>query len=86
MVPAYVALQVITIVSTKGAWRLIYAIPVVPMTVIFAWTLFAYLQQSNIWPLVLFFTLPLALMYLALVGAVFLLIKNTARWNRSNRS
>jgi hypothetical protein len=63
-VPAYLVLQLIALWRWPGAWRLAAAIPAVPMAGVLVYTHMAYRAGSNLFPLVLLFTAPFALIYL----------------------
>lgn len=69
-IPAYLVLQVILLWRLRDGWRKAVAVPVVPMLAVIAYTIFAYLDGSNIFPLVLIFTAPFALVYLLVILGV----------------
>lgn len=70
--PGYLALQYLALRRFRGAWWLFAAVPLLPMGPILAVTVFAFLGNAGLWPLVVIFTAPLALAYLALLfGARF---------------
>ncbi len=62
--PVYLVLQVVLLRRYRGAWRLAVAVPAVPMTGVLIYTVYAYQAGSNLFPLVLIFTSPVALLYL----------------------
>lgn len=67
---AYLVLQVVALRRFRGAWRVAALAPLVPMAVVLLYTVSAYRAGSNLFPLVLIFTSPVALLYL--VGLVAL--------------
>lgn len=69
-IPGYFILQIVLLWRLRGGWRKAVAVPVVPMLAVIAYTIFAYLDGSNIFPLVLIFTAPLALIYLLVIVGV----------------
>lgn len=75
--PGYLVLQALALWRLRGGWRLAAAIPAVPMALVLAYTVVAYRAGSNLFPLVLIFTSPLALLYLLIVLFV--------RWKRQAR-
>ena len=72
-VPAYFLLQVALARGTSGWKRKAILAPAVIMVPILAYTVLAFAAQSNLWPLLLIFTAPLALVYLVFLSAVLLL-------------
>jgi hypothetical protein len=65
--PGYLVLQALALWRLRGGWRLAAAIPAVPMALVLAYTVVAFRAGSNLSPLVLIFTIPLALLYLLIV-------------------
>lgn len=65
--PGYLVAQVLALWRLRGGWRLAAAIPTVPMALVLGYTFVAYRAGSNLFPLVLIFTSPLALAYLVVV-------------------
>jgi hypothetical protein len=63
-VPVYLALQVWLPWRFAGGWRKAALAPLWPMGAVLAWTLFAFIDGSNLFPLVLIFTAPFAALYL----------------------
>jgi hypothetical protein len=63
-VPAYPALQIIALKRLKGGWWYAAAAPLLAMVPIAAFTVFAFMQQSNLWPLLLILASPIASLYL----------------------
>jgi hypothetical protein len=73
-VPGYFVLQAVLLLRWRGPWRQAAALPLLGMVPLLAYTLFALLAGSNLWPLMLIFLTPLALLYL--------LVLVVARWLR----
>ena len=67
-VPAYIILQFVVIWRSSGPSRWVAALPLVVMVPIFVLTGVAYAQESNLWPLLLLFASPVALLYVVVVG------------------
>jgi hypothetical protein len=63
-VPAYPALQIMALRRLNGAWWYAAAAPLLAMVPIAAVTVIAFLQQSNLWPLLLILASPVASLYL----------------------
>lgn len=74
-IPGYVVMQGMTLYRWSGGWRLVAAVPAVPMAAVLVHTMIAYRAGSNLFPLVLIFTAPMALLYLA----VLLMIRRARR-------
>jgi hypothetical protein len=72
-VPGYLLLQVVLAYRTSGGWRKAALAPAVIMVPILAYTVLAFAAQSNLWPLLLLLTAPLAFLYLVLLSAILLL-------------
>ena len=66
-VPGYFALQAWLLYSLRGGWLYAAALPLVPMAAIVVYTVYAFNKGSNLFPLVLIFTAPLAFIYLLVV-------------------
>ncbi|HEY6444658.1 MAG TPA: hypothetical protein VIY66_15080 [Candidatus Acidoferrales bacterium] len=66
-IPAYFLLQIVLLWRLRGGWRKAVAVPVLPMLALLAYAVFAYLKGSNLFPLVLIFTAPLAFVYLLVI-------------------
>ena len=69
-VPGYLALQVYMLSRYQGGWRKAALVPLVLMVPLLAYTVFALLAASNLWPLLLIFLTPLAFVYLMGLGLV----------------
>jgi hypothetical protein len=63
-VPGYVIVQITLLRRYRDGWRLAAAVPVVPMVGVLIYTAYALFAGSNLFPLVLIFTSPFALLYL----------------------
>ena len=66
-VPGYFAMQVWLLWRLKGAWRIAVSIPLVPMFGVLVYTVLAAAAGSNLFPIVLLFTAPLAFLYLVAI-------------------
>jgi hypothetical protein len=66
-VPAYFVVQVALLWRLPDKWKKAAAAPLVPMGLVFVYTLWAYHEGSNLYPVVLIFASPLALIYLVTV-------------------
>ena len=69
--PIYVITQMVAIFRLRGGWRWASLVPVIPMIYVLAVTIKAFEQQSNLWPLLLLFSSPLALVYILLVVGLY---------------
>jgi hypothetical protein len=69
--PVYVVAQIVAIVRLRGGWRWGSLLPVLPMFFVLVVTVKAFVQQSNLWPLLLLFSSPVALLYVLLVLGLF---------------
>jgi len=66
----YLIAQAVTLVRLRGAARLWVAVPVPFMLWVLYVTLDAFAQKSNLWPIVMIFASPIALVYVLIVAAV----------------
>jgi hypothetical protein len=66
-VPAYVIVQIVALFRMSGWWLLAGLLPIVPMAVVSIITHNAYGAQSNMWPILLLFASPAALIYLVIL-------------------
>ena len=64
---AYPGMQVKALRRMSGFWRLLAAVPLLPMGYIVVVTALAARKGSNLWPILLIFTAPLGTAYLALL-------------------
>lgn len=60
----------------SGGWRMAFALPAVPMALVVAYTALAFSQGANLWPILLIFTAPLAILYLLLLA----IARRITRW------
>jgi hypothetical protein len=63
-IPGYFVMQVMLYRRWHDGWRKAALLPLWGTVPILAYTLFALIAGSNLWPLVMLFTLPLAFLYL----------------------
>ena len=68
---AYIFLQIIAIKKAKGNWRFFSYAPAPIMILVFSYTIYALMQNSNLWPILLLFTSPVAFMYMVIFFIVF---------------
>ncbi len=68
---AWVFVQFAAAVTLRARGRLLSLVPILPMVVVCALTASAYRQQSNLWPILLIFAGPVALIYVAVVWFTF---------------
>ena len=61
---AYPALQVNALRRMRGVWRVLAAVPLLPMGYILIVTALALGEGSNLWPILLIFTAPFGAAYL----------------------
>jgi hypothetical protein len=66
-VPVYFVLQPLLLLRVRDGWRRAVLAPLLPMGAVLAWTCYAFLKGSNLFPLVLIFTAPLADVYLLVI-------------------
>jgi len=62
--PAYLVLQLVLLIRYQGGWKWAAAVPLLLMIPLFIHALYAYSKESNLWPLLLIFGGPPALIYL----------------------
>jgi hypothetical protein len=77
-IPGYFVLQAALTFGTSGGWRKATLVPAVIMAAVLAYTVLALAAQSNLWPLLLLLSAPLACLYLVVLG-VILLFRRLAR-------
>lgn len=68
--PAYLIMQVVVLRGSSGGARLAAGVPLIFMTLVIAMTIMALAQNSNLWPLLLLFSSPVALLYVGVVFAI----------------
>jgi len=66
-VAAYLLAQCYAVMAWRGGWRIAGLVPLVAMVPVAVFTLQAYRQQSNLWPILLLFAGPPALLYLVVL-------------------
>jgi membrane-associated PAP2 superfamily phosphatase len=69
-VPGYLVLQAWFAHSWPGRWRLAALVPLAGMVPALLFSLFALSQGSNLWPLAVIFLAPLGFVYLLVVWAL----------------
>ena len=67
---AYVIAQLIGVIYLGGARRMVVGAPIPIMVLVAVVTFIAYAQRSNLWPIWLILSSPVALAYVVVVGAV----------------
>jgi hypothetical protein len=60
----YPPLQFKTVRKLRGIWRVFAVLPLLPMAFVLIVTIRGFYYQSNLWPILLIFTAPIALLYL----------------------
>ncbi|MBI2997645.1 MAG: hypothetical protein HYY46_04210 [Deltaproteobacteria bacterium] len=63
----YPILQFFAVRRMRGFWRFLALVPLVPMGYVLTVTFYAFYKESNVWPILLIFVGPIALLYLALL-------------------
>lgn len=71
-IPGYFVLQVYLVMRSRGRWKTLAKLPLLFMAPIVAYTIFAFAASSNLWPLLLLFSTPVAFAYL--------LVLSLSRW------
>lgn len=66
----YVVLQVAAALKLSGGWRLVSLVPVPIMSFVVVKMVVDYLGESNLWPVLLIFSSPVAAVYVGLVWLV----------------
>ncbi len=69
-IPFYWALQIWMARQYRGGWRWAALAPLMVMAPVLAFTIFAFAAQSNLWPLTMIFTSPVAALYLLFVAGL----------------
>jgi hypothetical protein len=68
MVPGYFVLQAVFLFRWKGGWRKAALIPLVPMSLVLGFVFYAtVVRGSNIAPVIIVFTAPVGLVFLAVL-------------------
>jgi hypothetical protein len=68
LVPAYFFLQYFMVVRYRGGWLILALVPLLVMVPVVIHALLAYLAGSNLWPLLVILTSPVAFLYLLAVA------------------
>jgi hypothetical protein len=66
-IPGYFILQIYLFLRSRGRWRAASALPLLGTVPLIAYTLYALMAGSNLWPLMLLFLMPFAFVYLVAV-------------------
>ena len=74
-IPGYFLLQATLTLGTSGRWRKATLVPAAIMVPVLAYTVLAFAAQSNLWPLLLLLSAPLACLYLVVLGIILLLAR-----------
>jgi len=67
---AYLVAQIVTLRRFQGGWWVAALAPLVPMAIVLVYTVSAFRAGSNLFPLVLIFTSPIAFLYLMALVAL----------------
>ena len=65
---AYVVVQIIVLRRAAGFGRFAAGLPLVVMVPIFLLTVYGLVQQSNLWPILLLLSSPVAFLYVVIVA------------------
>lgn len=63
----YPILQIIAVSGSKGIMRSLALLPLAVMAMIFTVTIIGYVQESNLWPIFVIFSSPVAVIYLFII-------------------
>ncbi len=74
-IPAYVVVQVIVLMRSSSGSRMAAALPLFVMVPVFIHAAIGLMQESNLWPLLMIFASPIALLYVV----VFALLPRRSR-------
>jgi len=69
-IPGYFILQICLFLRSQGGWRTAVALPLLGTVPLVAYTLYALLAGSNLWPLMMLFLMPFAFVYLVCVWLI----------------
>ena len=69
-IAAYVVVQVIALMRSSSRSRMAAALPLFVMVPVFIHAAVGLVQGSNLWPLLMLFTSPIALLYVVVVAAL----------------
>jgi hypothetical protein len=67
IVGAYFLAQCYTLMAWRGGWRIASVVPLFGMVPVLVVTIQGYRQESNLWPILLVFAGPPALLYLVVL-------------------
>ncbi len=67
-IPAYVVVQVIALMRSSTGSRMVAALPLFVMVPVFIHAVVGLVQESNLWPLLMVFVSPIALLYVVMVA------------------
>lgn len=67
-IPAYVVVQVIALMRSSSGSRMTAALPLFVMVPVFVHAAVGLMQESNLWPLLMIFASPIALLYVVVVA------------------
>ena len=73
-VPAYPAVQLKALRTMRGGWFYAAIAPLVLMIPILVFTIVAFRQDSNLWPILLILAAPVAVLYLVVVRGLYEMI------------
>jgi hypothetical protein len=71
VIPLYLLLQVVVLYQVRGLWRAAAALPLVGMLPLFVLAAYEYSQQSELWPLMLVLSSPVAIVWLLIIAGLF---------------
>lgn len=63
-IPAYIVLQIYLFARSRGGWRTAVSLPLLGTVPLLAYSLYALMAGSNLWPLMMLFVMPFAFAYL----------------------
>jgi hypothetical protein len=78
-VPGYFVLQGWLLWRLGGGWRKAAAAALLPMGAVLVYTVYAFLDGSNIFPMVLIFTAPMAFLYLVIIAGLYWMSRQPAK-------
>jgi heme A synthase len=67
-IPAYVVMQVVAMMRSSGGSRMAATLPLFVMVPVFVHAAVGLVQESNLWPLLMLFVSPAALLYVTVVA------------------
>ena len=67
-IPAYVVVQAVAMARSSGGFRVAAVLPLFVMVPVLIFTLVDLARESNLWPILILFASPLALLYVAVVA------------------